>query len=178
MSSLQLALARAGVSLPATALLSVVGRPLAGLGPARFARRLAVLTDDRNPPAVVADALLRLGLEPDARVVVAERLGGPDERVRVGSLNALPPGPHDPLSVLVVGRGSAQGAGIGRDESQYRHRDGQVTKAEVRAVALAALDLAPEDVVWDIGAGCGSVAIEAGRVAHSGAVYAVERILS
>jgi len=50
-----------------------------------------------------------------------------------------------------------------------------VTKAEVRAMVVAALDPGPEDVVWDVGAGSGSVAIEAGRLARRGAVYAVER---
>lgn len=174
-SSVQLALARAGVPIESTALLSVVGRQLTALGPARFARRIAVLVDRDNTPEAVAQWLLRNGFERDANAVVAERLGGADECVRHGSLGALPPGPHDPLSVLVVERPAAEGPGIGYDEARYEHRDGQVTKAEVRAVTLAALDVAADDVVWDIGAGCGSVAIEAARLARSGAVYAVER---
>ena len=174
-SSVQLALARVGLPVVGTALLSVVGRPLSALGPARFARRAAILTDPQNGPEAAAGFLLELGIEPSARAVVAERLGAENERVRVGELGSLPAGPYDPLTVLLVQRQAGAGHGSGRDEAEYAHHNGQVTKAEVRAVALAGLDLAPEDVVWDIGAGCGSVAVEAGRLVPAGTVYALER---
>ncbi|MHB1526482.1 MAG: precorrin-6y C5,15-methyltransferase (decarboxylating) subunit CbiE [Candidatus Dormibacteria bacterium] len=174
-SSVQLALARAGLPLSSTVLLSVVGRPLSALGPARFARRVAVLTDQQNGPEAAAAFLVNLGFDPESWAVVGEQLGAEGERVRSGQLGKLPEGPYHPLTVLVVERVAASGRTTGRDESEYAHRNGQVTKAEVRAVSLAALDPAPEDVVWDLGAGCGSVAIEAGRLASSGAVYAVER---
>ena len=58
---------------------------------------------------------------------------------------------------------------------QRRPLRGQITKREVRAVSLYLLGLRSDSVVWDIGAGTGSVAIEAGRIAHQGSVYAVER---
>ena len=58
---------------------------------------------------------------------------------------------------------------------QRRPLRGQITKREVRAVSLYLLRLRSDSVVWDIGAGSGSVAIEAGRIAHRGSVYAVER---
>ena len=58
---------------------------------------------------------------------------------------------------------------------QRRPLQGQITKREVRAVSLYLLGLRSDSVVWDIGAGTGSVAIEAGRIAHRGSVYAVER---
>ncbi len=174
-SSLQLALARAGLPFVSTALLSVVGRPLNALGPARFARRAAILTDEQNDPAAAARFLIDLGLEPEAQAFIAERLGAEDERIRVGELGSLPSAPYDPLTVLVVQRQAACGPSSGQDESLYAHRRGQVTKAEVRAVALAGLDISPEDVVWDVGAGCGSVTVEAARLAAAGSVYAVER---
>ncbi len=175
-SSLQLALARARVPVAGTALVSAHGRSLAAAaGQAATCRRAAILTDPEHGPAAVALALRRAGVEPDARLVVCERLGGPDERVREGTLVDPPDGPFDALSVVVLGRLAAPGPGFGRPEEEYEHDAGQVTKAEVRAIALAALDPGPEDVVWDIGAGSGSVAIEAGRLAARGAVYAVER---
>jgi precorrin-6Y C5,15-methyltransferase (decarboxylating) len=120
-------------------------------------------------------ALREAGIEPAARLVVCERLGGPGERVREGTLANPPAGPFDALSVVVVDRLAAPGPGLGRPETEYEHEAGQVTKSEVRAIALAALDPGPDDVLWDVGAGSGSVAVEAGRLAQRGAVYAVER---
>ena len=175
-SSLQLALARARVPAAGTALLSAHGRPLAAAaGQAARSRRAAILTDPGHDPAAVAAALRQAGVEADARLVVCEQLGGPNERVREGTVGSPPPGPFDSLSVVVLARLAAPGPGIGRPETEYEHEAGQVTKSEVRAITLAALDPGPEDVVWDVGAGSGSVAIEAGRLATRGAVYAVER---
>jgi precorrin-6Y C5,15-methyltransferase (decarboxylating) len=175
-SSLQLALARAKVPAAGAALLSAHGRPLAAAaGQAAGVRRAAILTDARHGPAAVATALGEAGVEPGARLVVCERLGGPQERVREGMVGDPPPGPFDPLSVVVVDRHAAPGPGVGRPEDDYEHEAGQVTKAEVRAIVVAALDPGSEDVVWDVGAGSGSVAVEAGRLAVRGVVYAVER---
>jgi precorrin-6B C5,15-methyltransferase / cobalt-precorrin-6B C5,C15-methyltransferase len=175
-SSLQLALARAGVPVAGTALLSAHGRPLApAAGQAAGQRRSAILCDPGHDPASIAAALARAGVEPEARFAVCERLGGPDERIREGTVGAPPEAPFDSLSVVVLDRVAAPGPGFGRPEEDYEHEAGQVTKAEVRAMAVAALDPGLEDVVWDVGAGSGSVAIEAGRLAARGAVYAIER---
>ncbi len=175
-SSLQLALARAGVPAAGVALLSAHGRSLAAaVGPAIASRRAAILTDPEHHPGVVIDALAVAGLEGCARVLVAERLGASDEQVREGTVAMPPQPPYDPLSIVVLDRAAGFGPRLGADESAYEHEDGLVTKAEVRAVAIACLDPARDDVVWDLGAGSGSVAIEAGRLADRGAVYAVER---
>jgi precorrin-6B C5,15-methyltransferase / cobalt-precorrin-6B C5,C15-methyltransferase len=175
-SSLALALARSGVPSAGASLVSAHGRSLgAAAAGVAAARRAAVLCDPRQGPAELAAALLAAGVEGSARLTVAERLGGPHERVRTGTVAEPPPPPHDPLSVVVVERAAARGPGIGRDEAEYEHDAGMVTKAEVRAIALAALDPAADDVVWDLGCASGSVAIEAARLAWRGAVYAVER---
>lgn len=58
---------------------------------------------------------------------------------------------------------------------QRRPLRGQITKSEVRAVSLYALRLRPDSLVWDIGAGTGSVAVEAARIAHHGCVYAIDK---
>jgi len=175
-SSLQLALVRARVPAAGAAVLSAHGRPLAAAaGQAASFRRSAILTDPDHDPGAVAAALREAGVEAAARLVVCERLGGPDERVREGTVGGPPDGPFDPLSVVVLDRLAAPGPGVGRPDDEYQHDAGLMTKAEVRAVVLAALDPGPEDVVWDVGAGSGSVAVEAGRLAARGAVYAVER---
>ncbi len=175
-SSFQLALARAGVPGAGAALLSAHGRPIAAAaGLAARQRHAAILTDADHNPSALARALADAGVEAQARLVVCERLGGDAERVREGTVGEPPPGPYDSLSVVVVDRLGAPGPGAGRPEHRYGHDDGQVTKAEVRSVALAALDIGCDDVVWDVGAGSGAVAVEAGRLAAMGSVYAIER---
>lgn len=175
-SSFQLALARAAVPGAGTALLSAHGRPLAAAAAmAARERRAAILTDPENSPQALAAALVGAGVEAEARLVVCEQLGGPDERVREGTVGAPPPPPYGALAVVVLERPASPGPGIGRPETEYQHAGGQVTKAEVRAISLAALDIGTADTVWDVGAGSGAVAVEAGRLAARGVVYAVER---
>jgi precorrin-6Y C5,15-methyltransferase (decarboxylating) len=74
--------------------------------------------------------------------------------------------------------GTAPRRALGLPDSAFEQREplhGQITKREVRAVTLYSLGLRPDSVVWDIGAGTGSVSVEAGFIAHQGRVYAVER---
>lgn len=80
-------------------------------------------------------------------------------------------------TVLVDGdRGRERPLGLADDAfEQRRPVRGQITKSEVRAVSLYALGLRPDSIVWDIGAGTGSVAVEAARIAYRGAVYAVDK---
>src|SRR5205823_4631308 len=128
-----------------------------------------------NTPSVVAAALLAAGMEP-CRAAVLERLGGPHERSTRGRLDELVGRAFDPLNVLVLLRERAtRRLALGLPEGTYAHRGGLITKAEVRAVALSKLGLRAEAVVWDVGAGCGSLAIEAASLVPDGRVYAVER---
>ncbi|MGH3780391.1 MAG: precorrin-6Y C5,15-methyltransferase (decarboxylating) subunit CbiT, partial [Pseudonocardiaceae bacterium] len=116
-------------------------------------------------------------------VLVAEDLGGPDERVR-----RFDGGPVHDLHVVVCladedavpARGWIAGgepvppaAGWALDEAEFSHRDGMITKSEVRALALARLAPGPGRLVWDLGAGSGSVGVECARL--GAAVVAVER---
>jgi precorrin-6Y C5,15-methyltransferase (decarboxylating) len=177
-SSLQLAFARLGMSWHDATILSAHGRPLPPLVPrALAAHKLAFLTDERNTPAAIASALLAAGFD-DCRAHIFEHLGGAAERHTACALSDVPLHRFAPLNVLVVLRQpSAQiiPVGFGLAESDYAHRDGQITKAEVRAVSLSKLRLRPGAILWDIGAGCGSVALEAATLAPGGQIYAIER---
>src|SRR5207249_7523527 len=96
-------------------------------------------------------------------VAVCTRLGLDDERVECTDVDGLAGGAWDPLSVVVLLREPVAPAATlawGRPETEFAHRAGMVTKAEVRAVALGKLDLPRAGVLWDVGAGSGSVAIE------------------
>lgn len=140
---------------------------------------VAVLT---GPGAGAAEIVAGLGGWRRS-VLVAEDLGGPDERVR-----RFDGGPvRDPHIVLCLAdedavptRGWIAGgepvppaAGWALDEAEFSHRDGMITKSEVRALALARLAPGPGRLVWDLGAGSGSVGVECARL--GAAVIAVER---
>ena len=178
-SSVALAFARMGEPWQDAVVVSAHGRPLAGiLGPACAAARFAVLTDDTNTPAVVARALLACGME-DAAAAVCEHLGGERERIVRGTLSMIAGGSFARLNVLVVLRDPAVVRWgrplVGLPESAYTHVRGMITKPEVRAVSLSQLALQDAHVVWDVGAGSGSVAIECASLLPAGLVFAVER---
>jgi precorrin-6Y C5,15-methyltransferase (decarboxylating) len=180
LGSVQLAFARLGESWHDASVLSAHGRPLAPVVEGAVGcTKLAILTDDEHTPAVVAGALLAGGLEPTAQVWVMERLGGPAERVRHGSLGKVAAWTCDPLSVLIILRDPRGVRGpaprLGLPDEAYAHERGQITKAEVRAVSLARLAPRAGDTVWDVGAGSGSVGIESAAFCRPGIVYAVER---
>jgi precorrin-6Y C5,15-methyltransferase (decarboxylating) len=177
--SVALAFARLGESWHDALVLSAHGRPLAPLVPrALAAPKVVFLTDEENTPAAIAAALLAAGAA-DRPAHVFEHLGGAAERHTACALADLPTRAFAPLNVLVL-LAPTTGAPIdaptfGLPEDAYAHRDGQITKAEVRAVSLSKLRLRPGAVLWDVGAGCGSVSLEAAPLLVGGRVYAVER---
>lgn len=181
-SAVSLAFARLGVSWDDATVVSAHGRRLGdAVDAAAGSAKVAVLTSPDNPPEIVGRALLDRGA-PSRRVVVCSDLGHGDERVVETDLAGLAAGTWDPLSVtvLLAGDGVAEDVSLawGRTEQAFAHRARMVTKSEVRAVVLARLGLLPSGggtVMWDVGAGSGSVAIEAKILAPGLRVAAVER---
>jgi precorrin-6B C5,15-methyltransferase / cobalt-precorrin-6B C5,C15-methyltransferase len=178
--AVQLAFARLGLAWQDARVLSAHGRPLEPVIAEGLAyAKLAILTDSLHTPAIIARRLLEAGMEPDARAWCLERLDGPAERIQHGTLAECSSWTSDPLNVLVIVRDPAVVRGrplaFGLPETAYAHQRGQITKADVRALSLVRLRVRPGDVVWDVGAGSGSVSIEAaGLCAPSGVVYAIE----
>ena len=109
------------------------------------------------------------------------RLGHDDETVTRTDLEGLAAGSFPPLAVVVLQAPAALDEpggptlAWGRPDDRYAHRAGMITKAEVRAVALGKLALPGAGVLWDVGAGSGSVAVECSRLAPGLRVFAVER---
>ncbi|MCZ9341470.1 precorrin-6Y C5,15-methyltransferase (decarboxylating) subunit CbiT, partial [Streptomyces sp. TRM76130] len=142
-------------------------------------RRLLVLSADATTPATVAALLRDRGYGP-SRMRVLERLGAPEEHTSDPSAAddwTRPPG--DPLNLVAVECRRAPdaphlGAVPGLPDDAYEH-DGQLTKRHVRAATLGVLAPAPGEVLWDIGGGSGSVAIEWMRVHPSCRAVTVER---
>jgi precorrin-6Y C5,15-methyltransferase (decarboxylating) len=177
-SSVSLAFARLGIPWDDAAVISAHGRPL-GDAARRASRqvKVAVLTGPDAPPEALGRELLALGAS-HRRAVVCARLGEPEERVEVVTLEALAQGAFDPLAVVVLLADDVAPAPTvewGRPESGFATRDGLVTKAEVRAVTLSKLRLPRSGVAWDVGAGSGSVAIEMAALAPALRVFAVEQ---
>lgn len=179
-SSVSLAWAAAGMTWDDASVVSAHGRPLAAaVEAASRSPKVAVLTAPSNPPEALGKELLATGCGP-RQVVVASRLGETDERVEHTDLDGLAAGHYDPMSVvlLIADRAAADGPQVswGRSEDAFVHRAGMITKSEVRAVVLSKLDLPRTGVIWDVGAGSGSVGIEAATVAPGLRVYAIERV--
>lgn len=177
-SSVSLAFARLGLSWDDAVIVSAHGRPLrAAARRAAPAAKAAVLTSPDSPPEALGKELLVLGAG-HRRAVVCSRLGSPQESVVEADLAGLAAGTWDPVSVVVLLDGAPRTAPVlawGAPEHEFAHRDGMITKSEVRAVALGKLGLPPAGVLWDVGAGSGSVAVECARVSPGLRVFAVDR---
>src|SRR5208283_5325768 len=153
----------------------------------RTAETVGLFTSEQHDPPRVARELLARGLD-YFRAYVCENLGGPDERVTQGELAEIQEMEFAPLNVMILRRkpgrpDQPRAAGPSRRRfgnpddvfAQSRPKSGLVTQAEVRSIALAQLDIQPGCVVWDVGAGSGSVAIEAAQLAQPGKVFAIEQ---
>lgn len=183
-SSMQLAFSRLGESWHDARFFSAHGRPLEEvLEGLRSCRKACVLTAHGGQPAALARAMLEEGLL-RFRVFLCQDLGSEDENVEEVTLEELVRSACRPLNLLVF---LDEGA---REESEERAfpllgiadelfaappgREGRMTKRDLRAVAVSRLELTKRDVLWDVGAGCGTLSVEASRLLIGGEVYAVE----
>ena len=185
-SSMQLAFARVKESWEEAYLTNLANHRLDEvIEKIRIATKVGLFTTEATPTKAVAKALL------DRRIdyfsaYVCENLGSPDERVTQGELAEIAAQDFSPLNVMILVRRpdvpDRPRDAIGQrlfgnpDEAflQSKPKHGLLTPAEVRAIALAEMDLGPTSMVWDIGAGSGSVAIEAAQISAGGTVYAIE----
>lgn len=160
LSSATLARARLGWSAESTAVVSVVGRDIhAVLRELAPGRRVLVLSSDERTPAALADLLTAQGYGA-SRMVVLGGLGGADETVSESTAAAFD-GQAPRLNVVALQLDGPLRAGwsTGLADELFEH-DGQLTKRDLRAAALARLLPAPGQLLWDVGAGAGSVGIE------------------
>jgi precorrin-6B C5,15-methyltransferase / cobalt-precorrin-6B C5,C15-methyltransferase len=177
-SAFSLAAARMGWSLPDCDCFTIHGRPAANVE--TFIQpnaRLIVLTEDETSVAEVSRRLIARGFG-DSNITVLENMGGEAERISNFTANTNPNLDWSPLNVVAVHCIAGPQAKIfprvaGLPDEAFIH-DGQLTKREVRAATLAALAPAPDQVLWDIGAGCGSVSIEWMRSTRGCEAFAIE----
>lgn len=177
-SSYSLATARLGWPSQDVVTLSVVGRPLAALNAqVHNGVRLLVLSNDGSSPAAIAELLRARGFGP-SRMTVLEHLGGDAERRVEGFAHDWSDPPIAALNLVAIEcRADADAPRLsllaGLPDEAFKH-DGQLTKRDVRAITLARLAPAPGELLWDVGAGCGSIGIEWMRAHPSCRALAIE----
>ncbi len=163
-SAISLAAARLGWALQDIETISLHGRPLDLIRPLLQPNaRILALTSDADAPAAIARLLTELDFGA-SRLTVLEALGGPNEQQRSARADAFDLGDINPLNVLALELESTPEARIlpltiGRADHLFEH-DGQITKHDIRAITLAALAPRRGELLWDIGAGSGSIGIE------------------
>lgn len=199
-TSLQMAFAKVKISWEDAFLLSVHAKPMEPLLDAvKIHDKIGLLTGGENTPGKIAQFLLSHGVTGFSGYV-CENLGGRDERIVQGTLEEIAQQAFAPLNVMILMKNEAEkrrngeteknslshspvllfshsfGIGIPDEEFFQRKPDkGLITKEEIRVLALSKMRLKPDSIVWDIGAGSGSVSIEASRLAPHGEIYAVEK---
>jgi precorrin-6Y C5,15-methyltransferase (decarboxylating) len=163
-SVFSLAAARLGWALPETTLVSLHGRMLDLVRPhLQPGARVLALTSDGAGPLALARLLTQAGFG-RSRLAVLEALGGPRERVRRTTAAQFDLTDVNDLNIVALEVAAAPGARIiaraaGLADAMFEH-DGQITKREIRALTLSSLAPRRGELLWDVGAGAGSVAIE------------------
>jgi precorrin-6B C5,15-methyltransferase / cobalt-precorrin-6B C5,C15-methyltransferase len=163
-SAFSLAAARLGWALPETALLSLHGRALDLVRPhLQPGARVLALTSDSEGPAMLARLLVESGFGA-SRMTVLEALGGPREHIRSNAAADFDLSSVDPLNTVAVEVVAVPNARViarapGLPDALFEH-DSQITKREVRALTISSLAPRRGELLWDIGAGAGSIAIE------------------
>ena len=185
-SSMQLAFARVKESWDEAYLTNLASQPLNKvIERIRVSEKVGIFTTAENPPARLAQGLLDAGID-YFQSYVCENLGSPDERVTKSDLSVVAGRDFAELNVMILVRipdvpdrpAAMSGKRLfGNPDDlfvQSRPKHGLLTSSEVRAIALAEMDIGPSSIIWDIGAGSGSVAIEAAQLAADGHAYAIE----
>ncbi|MEO1148791.1 MAG: precorrin-6y C5,15-methyltransferase (decarboxylating) subunit CbiE [Cyanobacteria bacterium J06638_22] len=191
LSSMQLAFSRIKQPWHDACLLSVHGRSPDRLIQAlqRGEATIALLTDDIQTPHAIARLIQDLALPSRYRLWVCENLGDAAEKVRSFLPEAMPTDPFAPLTVVILTR-EAEASAVLSDTTlatlptfgiadslflSFSDRPGLMTKREVRVLALGELSLREDPVIWDIGAGTGSVSVEMARLCPRSTILAIEK---
>ena len=189
LSSVQLAFSRIKIPWQDAKIISIHGRPMDELIQAlqQGVEKVAVLTDSTNTPQAIANLLLALNVPTTYKFWVCENIGSEDERVQQWSIEEVEKEIFAPLNLVVLLRQTiiphqpidlANLPLLGIPDNyflSYDDRPGLMTKREVRVLILAELSLQPGQIIWDIGAGTGSVSVEIARLCNDSIVYAIEK---
>lgn len=180
-SYMQSCFAHFGMNWDDADFLSLHGRPLAAIDSWLHSRKLFIYTDPKNSPDRIADYLAKLlGEEADAReIFVGECIGSDQQKFSHGTTREIGSRTFaQPNCMIVVNQSIDKHRDtprFGLNEEEITHSRGLITKNEVRAAVLHRLALPDNGVFWDIGAGSGSISLEAARMCKSLSIFAVEK---
>ncbi len=180
-ASPQVALARLGLSMVEAIVLSRHKDASGSLDSLRYFPVGVILTAGKDGPSHIArDLMAQIPAAADWPVAVCQCLGMPEERIDEGPLTTLIGKAYRTPNLLIVRNPSpldlsAPSADFGRPDEAFSHQGGLITHPEVRAVALSKLRLKGARVLWDVGAGSGSIGIEAALLNPALTVHAIER---
>lgn len=181
LSSLQLCFARFGIPWSDASFLSLHGRSFSDLRSVLHKPKIFVLTDRENSPQKIAQHLIN-NLSARELVTykmhVGVKLGMEGEQLYSGTVSEISNKRFDQPNCLIIqniAREPQHPGNLGLVEREIRHSRGLITKNEVRAAVLHALRLPSKGVFWDIGAGSGSISIEAALLNPALSVFAIER---
>jgi precorrin-6Y C5,15-methyltransferase (decarboxylating) len=188
-SAIQLAFNRIKIPWQNAKVISVHGRCLEQLTIAlqQGTEKIAILTDEIYNPYAIARLLQCLDLAATYQFWICENLGGMDERAGCWPLTAISEQKFAPLNVVVLLRQTNGSGGemdfpklpmLGLPDSSflsYSDRPNLITQREIRLLILGELALKPGQIIWDVGAGAGSVAIEIARLLPTSKIYAIEK---
>ncbi len=148
---------------------------------ARHNNKIGVFTSTGDEPKKIAETLLKDGIK-DFDIYICEDIGSLDEKIVVYSLKDAASKTFSPLNIMILIKDTKASPNtkimdniFGIPDSSFSHGNGMITKEEIRAISLSKMRIRENSVIWDIGAGSGSIAIEAGRIAKMGKVYAIEK---
>ena len=174
-SSVSLFASRLGISYDDAAIVSLHGRRRNIIRLVDRNKKTFVLCGGDHTPGSICRKLCEYGLE-EVFVAVGERLSYPDEIITRGTADSLKDTSFDPLSVMYIENPRACARfRHGMSDDCFTRGDVPMTKSEARSIILSQLELTEDAVIWDIGAGTGSVSIECALAANEGQVFAIEK---
>lgn len=173
-SSLQYLCSKIGISYEKMNIVSLHGRNKSILGDIAYHPYTFVLTGGENSATQICKELSEL-LPVDIKVTVGEFLSMEKERIVEGTLSEIAKLQWDDLAVIVIENPQYKDKNMPLWDEDFVRAQVPMTKEEVRWISVNQLAIQPQDIIYDIGAGTGSVAIEMARKAHEGIVYAIEK---